>query len=141
MSTTYNNAVGPQVRAPQPKPGVVIPFLACASLVVGLQSATQFFAATFNYQDVLGDQFGGLYKPWAILEWASRWITDYPLQLRQAGGFGMIVAASGLLCLAIARTVQASRLRPNPFLHGSARWANRRRHRSRHVAPSRTNRS
>ncbi len=125
MSSTYNNAVGPQVRAPHPKPGLVIPLLACASLVVGLQSATQFFAATFNYQDVLGDQFGGLYKPWAILEWASRWITDYPLQLRQAGGFGMIVAASGLLCLAIARTVQASRPRPNPFLHGSARWANR----------------
>ncbi len=125
MSTAYNNAVGPHVRTPQPKPGLVIPLLACASLVVGLQSATQFFAATFNYQDLLGDQFGGLYKPWAILEWASRWITDYPLQLRQAGGFGMIVAASGLLCLAIARTVQASRPRPNLFLHGSARWANR----------------
>ncbi|MFO0702155.1 MAG: conjugal transfer protein TraG, partial [Nitrospira sp.] len=73
MSTTYNNAVGPQVRTPHPKPGLVIPVLACASLVVGLQSATQFFAYTFNYQDVLGDQFGGLYKPWAILEWASRW--------------------------------------------------------------------
>ena len=125
MSTTYNNAVGPQVRAPHPKPGLVIPLLACASLVVGLQSATQFFAATFNYQDVLGDHFGGLYQPWAILEWASRWRSDYPLQLRQSGGFGMIVAASGLLCLAIARTVQASRPRPNPFLHGSARWANR----------------
>lgn len=55
MSTTYNNAVGPQVRAPHPKPGLVIPFLACASLVFGLQAATQFFAATFNYQDVLGD--------------------------------------------------------------------------------------
>ena len=80
MSTTYNNAVGPQVRAPQPKPGAVIPFLACASLVFGLQSATQFFAYTFNYQDVLGDQFGGLYKPWAILEWALRWMSDYPLQ-------------------------------------------------------------
>jgi type IV secretion system protein VirD4 len=125
MSTTFNNAVGPQVRAPHPKPGVVIPFLACASLIFGLQSATQFFAYMFNYQDVLGNQLGGLYKPWAILEWASRWTTDYPLQLRQAGGFGMIVAASGLLCLAIARTVQASRPRPNPFLHGSARWANR----------------
>ncbi|MBS0152681.1 MAG: type IV secretory system conjugative DNA transfer family protein [Nitrospira sp.] len=125
MSTTYNNAVGPQVRAPHPKPGLVIPFLACASLVFGLQAATQFFAATFNYQDVLGDHFGGLYQPWAILEWASRWRSDYPLQLRQSGGFGMIVAASGLLCLTIARTVQASRPRSNPFLHGSARWANR----------------
>ncbi|MBL8038724.1 MAG: type IV secretory system conjugative DNA transfer family protein, partial [Nitrospira sp.] len=125
MSTTFNNAVGPQVRAPQSKPDLVIPFLACASLVVGLQSATQYFAHTFQYQAVLGEPLGALYQPWAILEWAWRWTHDYPLQLRQAGGVGMIVAASGLLCLAIARTVQASRPRPNPFLHGSARWANR----------------
>ncbi len=125
MSLAHNNAVGPQVRAPQAKPGLVIPLLACASLVVGLQSATQYFAYTFQYQEVLGDQIGLLYKPWAILEWASRWVQDYPVQLQQAGGFGMIVAASGLICLVIARMVQASRPRPNPFLHGSARWANR----------------
>lgn len=125
MSTTFNNAVGPQVRAPQSKPGLVIPFLACASLVFGLQAATQYFASTFQYQAVLGEPLGSLYQPWAILEWAWRWAHDYPLQLRQAGGVGMIVAASGLLCLAIARTVQASRPRPNPFLHGSARWASR----------------
>ncbi len=125
MSTTYNNAVGPQVRAPQSKPGLVIPFLACASLVMGLQSATQYFAFLFHYQSVLGEPLGSLYQPWAILEWAWRWAHDYPLQLRQAGGVGMIVAGSGLLCLAIARTVQASRPRPNPFLHGSARWASR----------------
>ncbi|MGE0470520.1 MAG: type IV secretory system conjugative DNA transfer family protein [Nitrospira sp.] len=125
MSSTYNNAVGPQVRTPQPKPGLIIPFLACASLVFGLQAATQYFAYLFQYQEVLGQHVGALYQPWAILEWAWRWAHDYPLQLKQAGGVGMIVAASGLLCLAIARTVQASRPRPNPFLHGSARWANR----------------
>ena len=100
MSTTYNNAVGPQVRAPQPKPGLVIPVLACASLVFGLQSATQFFAYTFQYQAALGEHVGALYQPWAILEWAWRWAHDYPLQLRQAGGVGMIVAASGLRGLA-----------------------------------------
>jgi len=125
MSTTYNNAVGPHVRDSPSKPGLVIPFLACASLLVGLQSATQYFAYLFQYQEVLGQHVGALYQPWAILEWALRWAHEYPLQLRQAGGVGMIVAASGLLCLAIARTVQASRLRPYPFLHGSARWANR----------------
>ena len=115
MSTTYNNAVGPQVRAPHPKPGLAIPFLACASLMVGLQSATQYFAYLFQYQAVLGEHVGALYQPWAILEWAWRWAHDYPVQLRQAGGVGMIVAASGLLCLTIARTVQASRPRPNPY--------------------------
>ena len=125
MSPVHNNAVGPQVRAPLPKPGLLIPLLACVSLFLGLQAATQYFAYMFQYQEVLGDQIGSLYTPWAILEWAVRWVNDYPLELRQAGGMGMIVAASGLLCLAVARVVQASRPRPNPFLHGSARWANR----------------
>jgi hypothetical protein len=40
MSSTYNNAVGLHVRAPQSKPRLVISSLACASLVVGLQAAT-----------------------------------------------------------------------------------------------------
>ena len=39
MSPTDYHAVGPHVRAPHPKPGLVIPFLACASLLGGLQSA------------------------------------------------------------------------------------------------------
>lgn len=46
MSTVHNNAVGPQVRTPQPKPGLLIPLLVCASLVVGLQAATHDFAST-----------------------------------------------------------------------------------------------
>ena len=33
MSTVHNNAVGPQVRASLPKPGILIPLLACAFLV------------------------------------------------------------------------------------------------------------
>jgi hypothetical protein len=33
MSPVQNNAVGPQVRAPQPKPGLLVPLLACASFV------------------------------------------------------------------------------------------------------------
>jgi hypothetical protein len=35
MSPVHNNAVGPQVRAPLPKPGLLIPLWACASIVGG----------------------------------------------------------------------------------------------------------
>jgi hypothetical protein len=59
MSSTFNNAVGPQVRAPQPKPGLVIPFLACASLVVGLQSATH-HAATLVTGTTTADVLSGM---------------------------------------------------------------------------------
>ncbi|NGZ07898.1 MAG: conjugal transfer protein TraG [Nitrospira sp. LK70] len=125
MSTAYNNAIGPQVRTPPPKPGLVIPVLAVLSLVLGLQSATQYFASIFQYQDILGTHLNHLYPPWAIVGWAQQWANDYPMQLKQAGGLGMVVAASGLLGLTIVRVVQAMRPRPNPYLHGSARWANK----------------
>lgn len=125
MSTAYNNAIGPQVRTPAPKPGLVIPVLAVLSLVLGLQSATQYFASIFQYQDILGTHLNHLYPPWAIVGWAHQWANDYPMQVKQAGGLGMIVAATGLLGLAIVRMVQAMRPRPNPYLHGSARWANK----------------
>ena len=59
MSPTFNNAVGPHVRAPQPKPGLVIPFLACASLVVGLQSATH-HAATLVTGTTTADVLSGM---------------------------------------------------------------------------------
>ncbi len=124
MSTAYNNAIGPQVRTPPPKPGLVIPVLAVLSLVLGLQSATQYFASIFAYQDILGTHLNHLYPPWAIVGWAQQWANDYPMQLKQAGGLGMIIAATGLLGLVIVRVLQAMRPRPNPYLHGSARWAN-----------------
>ncbi len=59
MSPTFNNAVGPHVRAPQPKPGLVIPFLACASLVVGLQWATH-HAATVVTGPTKADVLSGM---------------------------------------------------------------------------------
>lgn len=46
MSSMYNNAVGPHVRAPQSKPGLVIPFLACASLVREITAATHVVTGT-----------------------------------------------------------------------------------------------
>ncbi|NOU09774.1 MAG: hypothetical protein HOO98_07125 [Nitrospira sp.] len=59
MSTTYLNAVGPHVRAPQSKPDLVIPFLACASLVGGLQSATH-HAATVVTGTTTADVLSGV---------------------------------------------------------------------------------
>jgi hypothetical protein len=90
----------------------------------GLQSATQFFAHDFGYQAALGRHFEHVYAPWSILQWAGQWYGQYPDAIMRAGSVGMIVTALGLLGLAVTRMVLANSSRLNPYLHGSARWAN-----------------
>src|SRR5713226_8684594 len=120
----YNNAVGPQVRAPRAKSGRTIPALAALSLLAGLQSATQFFAHEFQYQSALGAHFQHLYAPWSILHWASKWHRVYPDAIIRAGSVGILPTGVGLMALAFAKMLLTNSLRRNPYLHGSARWAN-----------------
>jgi type IV secretion system protein VirD4 len=124
MKDPFNNAVGPQVRGSTPKAGKLIPALVVVSLAAGLQSATQFFAHDFGYQAALGRHFEHLYVPWSILQWAGQWYGQYPDAIMRAGSVGMIVTALGLLGLAVTKMVLANSSRLNPYLHGSARWAN-----------------
>jgi len=42
----------------------------------------------------------------------------------KAAGVGMTVTATGLLGLMVAKMVAANSAKINPYLHGSARWAN-----------------
>jgi len=125
MKDARNTAIGPQVRLPQRTRGFVIPLLAVVSLLLGLQTATQHFATVFGYQDVLGANLNHLYPPWSILQWAHSWSGNYPKELQNAGGLGILVTALALMGLLVVRIVQDSTPRANPFLHGSARWANK----------------
>lgn len=120
----YNNAVGPQVRAPKAKAGRAIPMLAALSLLGGLQCATQFFAHEFQYQAALGTHFQHLYAPWSILTWASKWHRVYRDAIVRAGSVGILPTAVALMALAFAKMLLTNSLRRNPYLHGSARWAN-----------------
>lgn len=125
MKDKFNNAVGPQVRAAKPKASKVIPVLGMATLVGGLQSATQFFAAEFGYQSVLGSNFKHIYAPWAIAQWAGKWYGHYPDGFMRAASIGITVSAVGLLTLVVIKMVQANSSKANLYLHGSARWANK----------------
>lgn len=125
MKTKINNAVGPQVRVKKPRQSRLIPILGVASLIAGLQTATQFFAHTFAYQANLGSNISHIYAPWAILEWAVQWRVNYPDQFMRAGSIGMVVSIIGLLGVAIAKIVSSNTSRVNEYLHGSARWADK----------------
>ena len=122
----FNNAVGPQVRAPKAKGGKVLPALGVISLAAGLSCATQFFAHDFQYQPALGANLNHLYPPWAILQWAAKWYGNYPDAVMRAAGVGVTVASVGLIAIAITKMIQANSPKANVYLHGSARWAAKR---------------
>jgi type IV secretion system protein VirD4 len=59
-----------------------------------------------------------------MLQWAIKWHAPYPDALVQAGSAGIMVASVSLLSLVLRRMVVANAATANPYLHGSARWAN-----------------
>lgn len=123
MKIKMNNAIGPQVRSAKPRASKLLPLLGALSLGAGLQAATQYFAHTFDYQASLGGHIGHIYAPWSILQWASKWYSHYPNEIMTAGNIGMLVSTVGLLGVAIAKVVASNTSKANQFLHGSARWA------------------
>jgi type IV secretion system protein VirD4 len=124
MKERFNNAVGPQVRVPVPRANLAIPILAVLVFVAGLQSATQFFAYSFKYPEVLGRHVHQAYVPWAILTWAGKWYRTYPDAFMRAGSVGICVAGVGLIALVVVKMLLANTAKVNEYLHGSARWAN-----------------
>ncbi|SEP42803.1 type IV secretory system conjugative DNA transfer family protein [Nitrosovibrio sp. Nv6] len=124
MKQGFDNTIGPQVRRVRTDRSPLILILVVITLLGGLSSATQYFAHLFQYHASLGWNFSSIYPPWRILEWARDWQQHYPSQFSSAGGVGIIVTAVGFLAvLALKTTITGSK--PNPYLHGSARWAER----------------
>jgi type IV secretion system protein VirD4 len=125
MKDRFNHTAGPQRRVDPAKSGTIIPVLAVISLLAGFQSATQFFAYEFGYQPQLGAHYQHLYAPWRILIWTYQWADLFQTNILKAASVGITVTASSLLGLMIVKRVSANSAKINPYLHGSARWANR----------------
>ena len=128
MTTTdkRNNAVGPQVRAKKVKSGkLTTPLLALLSLMAGLIAASQFFANAFQYQAALGPHYYKFYAPWSILKWAFYWHEKYPDEFARSASVGVIVGGLGLLAIILVQMVQTNTSKANEFMHGSARWADK----------------
>lgn len=119
-----NNEVGPQAQVNKKKPKL-LPVVAALTLVGGFQAATQFFAFKAEYHSSLGWNVNGIYPPWKIVQWFSAWYEQFPEQLMSAGGVGSMVAAAGLLAMAITKVVIGNSSKANQYLHGSARWADK----------------
>ncbi len=125
MKDKFNNQVGAQIRQKKGIPIKFIPMAALAIIVLSLAIPTQIFARNFNYQAVLGESLFGIYPPWSIIIWADKWYGQYPDQVMQAGSYGLVVAAIGLVLLFVLQMILRNSTKANKYLHGSARWANK----------------
>lgn len=125
MKDKFNNSVGPQVRANKSNIGKTIPLLALLSVACGFSIATQFFAYKFGYQAALGANVSHVYLPWSILIWANKWYAHYSYFFIQAGSLGVVFSSVSLIGLLIAKIAMENSSKANKYLHGSARWANK----------------
>ena len=125
MKKIANNSVGPQVRARRQQRNLLLPSIGVISFIGGLQASTQYFAQVFSYQGLLGGSINHIYAPWSVLKWASMWYSSYPNEFMKAGSVGMVVTSVGLLVVAIAKVVAKNSSKANQYLHGSARWADK----------------
>ena len=121
-----NTLVGPQLRKAaakrfQPSYGRALWLL--VPILLGASAATQTIAAQFNYHPSLGANFFHLYPPWSYFIWSYLWRQTNQAIFAQAFGAGVMVALVSFVILAITLTRRSS---VNPYLHGSARWADKR---------------
>jgi type IV secretion system protein VirD4 len=123
ISAKRNTLVGPQLQRPQftfnPDWRRFIGF--AAVFVFGAGVATQMVAHSLGLSPALGFNVGHVYPPWSFWIWAGQWQAGNPRIFAQAFGIGSLVTIGGWLLLLL--DVARRNFHVNPYLHGSARWA------------------
>jgi len=122
-----NTLVGPQLQRGRtgltPDWKRLAGFLAV--IVLGSIVATQVLANSYRFQPALGFNLFHVYPPWAYFVWSHQWEQESNHVLfAQAFGIGSMVTFGGFMLLLL--DVARANFRVNPFLHGSARWADKR---------------
>ena len=122
ISAKRNTSIGPQLQRPQlafnPDWKRFVTFAAVA--VFGAGVATQMVANSFRFSPALGFNLGHVYPPWSFWLW-RQWEAGNPRYSRRRSGLDRWSRSAGgcLLLLDVARRS----FHVNPYLHGSARWA------------------
>ena len=99
--------------------------LSSLTLLASVWGSTQYFASLYNYAPVLGENLNGMYPPWYIFIWASQWYESDPKPFIESGSVFLII--SGVFCfvLIILQMINKHSAQANDFLHGSARWSDK----------------
>jgi type IV secretion system protein VirD4 len=122
-----NTLVGPQLQRGRagftPDWKRLIAFVAV--IVLGSIVATQVLANSYRFHPALGLNLFHVYPPWSYFLWSHQWEQPSNHSLfAQAFGIGSLVTLGRFMLLLM--DVARANSRVNPFLYGSARWADRR---------------
>jgi type IV secretion system protein VirD4 len=121
-----NTLVGPQLQQGSvgfnPEWKRLIAFGAVAG--IGAWVATEMLANSFRFQPALGWNLFHVYTPWSFFVWRQFEDSSNHQLFAQAFGIGLMVVLGGFMLLLL--DVARKNFRVNPFLHGSARWADKR---------------
>lgn len=135
IDESYDTRVAPEFSGAKAHVGgevtkgtrIVLVFLFFMIFVCGLQAATQWFALEVGYPPSLGESLiNGIhfYPFYAILGWQT-YLEVYPDYARDAMQMGLCAGTLPLLLIAFIKFKLSLKIKANRFLHGSARWANR----------------
>ena len=122
-----NTLVGPQLQRGRagfnPDWKRLIAFVAV--IVLGSIVATQILANSYRFHPALGFNLFHIYPPWSYFLWSHQWEGPNNHALfAQAFGIGSMVTLGGFMLLLF--DVARANSKVNPYLHGSARWADKR---------------
>jgi type IV secretion system protein VirD4 len=121
-----NTKVGPQLQQGSvgfnPDWKRLIAFGAVA--VIGSWAATEVLANSYHFHPALGFNLFHVYAPWQFFIWRQFEDPSNSRLFAQAFGIGSMVVIGGFMLLLL--DVARRNFRVNPFLHGSARWADKR---------------
>lgn len=121
-----NNNVGPQNnKKNRINKKISLMILIILIFVIGLQISTQIFAYKFKYHPALGSNFNGIYFPWLIIDWGSKWYELYSNFFYESCMYGVFFIAICLFVISISSVYLSNSSKANRYLHGSARWANK----------------
>jgi type IV secretion system protein VirD4 len=88
---------------------------------IGSWVATELLAHSFQFQPALGFNVFHVYPPWSFFFWRQWESPSNHALFAQAFDIGSMVTLGGFMLLLL--DVARRNFRVNPFLHGSARWA------------------
>lgn len=120
-----DKSIGPQVKTAKPSNRKHMFFCCMLALLIGMQGASQYFAHVFHYQSILGASFLHIYFPWSIVIWSLKWSAFYPHLFFNACNLGAMICSMLLIIIAITNDIRNNSNKVNEYLHGSARWANK----------------
>lgn len=104
---------------------VIMLFAVALVMLAALWAASQCFARQVGYHPSLNSQimYEHIYRPWAILIWAKLWYSAYPAAFQLPASIFTAVSGVGLLLLVLKGLLSANAEKASDYLHGSARWA------------------